>query len=113
MASEIRTVGRLRRVIVEEHSVDLSKNAVWRWLRDAGLTYQKPLREYYEINEETHKKWKRCEVPKIRRCVKEHRGNPLFPGRIERFANSISGKTWSPCSTTPVARNLVFLMLGE
>jgi transposase len=45
------TVGRLRRVIADEFQIQVSKNTVWRRLRDAGLTYQKPEREYYEIDE--------------------------------------------------------------
>ena len=52
--------------------IRLSKNTIWRRLRDAGLTYQKPEREYYEIDEATRKKWLRYEVPKIRRAVKKH-----------------------------------------
>ena len=72
--TDLWTVGRLRRVITEEFSIVLSKNTVWRRLRDAGLTYQKPEREYFEIDEVARKKWLRYEVPKIRRCVQKHRG---------------------------------------
>ena len=35
------TVGRLRRVIADEFQIQVSKNTIWRRLRDAGLTYQK------------------------------------------------------------------------
>ncbi len=87
--TDLWTVGRLRRVITEEFSVELSKNTVWRRLRDAGLTYQKPEREYYEIDEASRKKWIRYEVPKIRRCVKKTSRNPVFPGRIEYFSDGI------------------------
>lgn len=44
--TDLWTVGRLRRVIRERHRIDLSDNTVWRRLREAGLTYQKPEREY-------------------------------------------------------------------
>ena len=37
--TDLWTVGRLRRVIMEEFSMELSKNTVWRQLRNAGLTY--------------------------------------------------------------------------
>src|SRR3990172_1688536 len=67
--TDLWTVGRLRRIITEEFAIVLSKNTVWRRLRDAGLTYQKPEREYYEIDEEARKKWLRYEVPKIRPSV--------------------------------------------
>ena len=83
--TDLWTVGRLRRVITDEFHIQVSKNTIWRRLRDAGLTYQKPEREYYEIDEATRKKWLRYEVPKIRRAVKNtveyciFRTNRTFP----------------------------------
>ena len=71
--TDLWTTGRLRRVIHEVFDIWLSKSTVWRRLRDAGLTYQKPEREYYEIDEAARKKWLRYEVPKIRRVVAKHR----------------------------------------
>ncbi len=54
--TDLWTVGRLRRVITDEFHIQVSKNTIWRRLRDAGLTYQKPERQYYEIDEATRKK---------------------------------------------------------
>lgn len=102
--TDLWTIGRLRRVITEEFSIVLSKNTVWRRLRDAGLTYQKPEREYYEIDEESRKKWMRYEVPKIRRCVKQHRGILYFQDESNVSLTAFLGKTWAPCGETPKAR---------
>jgi transposase len=102
--TDLWTVGRLRRVITEEFSIVLSKNTVWRRLRDAGLTYQKPEREYYEIDEDARKKWLRYEVPKIRRCVKKHRGILYFQDESNVSLTAFLGKTWAPCGETPKAR---------
>lgn len=99
--TDLWTVGRLRRVITEEFSMELSKNTVWRRLRDAGLTYQKPEREYYEIDEQSRKKWMRYEVPKIRRCVKKHRAILYFQDESNVSLTAFLGKTWSPCGKTP------------
>lgn len=101
--TDLWTVGRLRRVITEEFSIALSKNTVWRRLRDAGLTYQKPEREYYEIDEETRKKWLRYDVPKIRRCVKKHRGILYFQDESNVSLTAFLGKTWAPRGETPKA----------
>jgi transposase len=101
--TDLWTVGRLRRVITEEFSIALSKNTVWRRLRDAGLTYQKPERQYYEIDEESRKKWLRYEVPKIRRCVKKHRGILYFQDESNVSLTAFLGKTWAPCGETPKA----------
>lgn len=102
--TDLWTVGRLRRVITEEFSIVLSKNTIWRRLRDAGLTYQKPEREYYEIDEEARKKWLRYEVPKIRCCVKKHRGILYFQDESNVSLTAFLGKTWAPCGETPKAR---------
>ena len=101
--TDLWTVGRLRRIITEEFAIVLSKNTVWRRLRDAGLTYQKPEREYYEIDEEARKKWLRYEVPKIRRCVKKHRGILYFQDESNVSLTAFLGKTWAPCGKTPKA----------
>jgi transposase len=97
------TVGRFRRVIADEFQIQVSKNTVWRRLRDAGLTYQKPEREYYEIDEATRKKWLRYEVPKIRRAVKKYRGILYFQDESNISLTAFLGKTWSPCGQTPKA----------
>ena len=95
------TVSRLRRVIQDEFRIQLSKNTIWRRLRDAGLTYQKPEREYYEIDEATRKKWIRYEVPKIQRTVKKHRAILYFQDESNISLTAFLGKTWAPCGQTP------------
>jgi transposase len=40
-------VARTRQVLVERFGVALSEDTVWRRLREAGLTYQKPERRYF------------------------------------------------------------------
>lgn len=42
--TDLWTVRRLQSVIREVHHVPVSRDTVWRRLRDAGLTYQKPER---------------------------------------------------------------------
>jgi transposase len=101
--TDLWTVGRLQRVIQEEFGVRLSKNTVWRRLRQAGLTYQKPEREYYEIDEETRKHWLRYEVPRIRRAVVKYRAILYFQDEANVSLTAFLGKTWAPCGKTPKA----------
>jgi len=101
--TDLWTVGRLRRVIADEYEIRVSKDTVWRRLRDIGLTYQKPEREYYEIDEATRKKWLRYEVPKIRRAIKKHRGILYFQDESNISLTAFLGKTWAPCGKTPKA----------
>jgi len=102
--TDLWTVGRVRRVIMDEFRISLSKSTVRRRLHDAGLTYQKPEREYYEIDEATRKKWLRYEVPKIRRAVKTHRGILYFQDESNISLTAFLGKTWAPCGQTPKAK---------
>lgn len=91
--TDLWTVGRLRRVITEEFPIVLSKNTVWRRLREAGLTYQKPEREYYEIDEESRKRWLRYEDPSLREKTPR---NSVLSGRIQCFTDGVSGKNMGP-----------------
>ena len=101
--TDLWTVSRLRRVIRDEFRIQLSKNTIWRRLRVAGLTYQKPEREYYEIDEETRKKWLRYEVPKIRRAVEKHRAILYFQDESNISLTAFLARTWAPCGQTPKA----------
>lgn len=102
--TDLWTVRRLRRVITDTFHFSLSKNSIWRRLRAAGLTYQKPEREYYEIDEATRKKWLRYEVPKIRRAVRKYRAILYFQDESNISLTAFLGKTWAPRGRTPKAR---------
>ena len=54
-----------------ELKVLVSKQTVMRRLHEAGLTYQKPEREYFELTAEERQEWVRTEVPKIRAAVRK------------------------------------------
>jgi transposase len=99
--TDLWTVGRLRRVIREQYEIDLSHNTVWRRLREAGLTYQKPEREYYEIDEAAREAWLRNDLPRIRKTVKKHRAILYFQDESNVSLTAFLGKTWAPCGQTP------------
>jgi transposase len=99
--TDLWTVGRLRRVIREQYEIDLSDNTVWRRLREAGLTYQKPEREYYEIDKATREAWLVNDVPEIRKTVKKHRAILYFQDESNVSLTAFLGKTWAPCGQTP------------
>jgi transposase len=99
--TDLWTVGRLRQVIEELYEFKLSDNTVWRRLRDAGLTYQKPERQYFEVDEEARQKWLRTEVPRIRRTVRKFRAILYFQDESNVSLTAFLGKTWSRCGQTP------------
>src|SRR4051794_36038774 len=53
--TDLWTVGRLRQVVREQYGATVSHDTVWRRLRDAGFTYQKPERRYFEASEEVRR----------------------------------------------------------
>lgn len=102
--TDLWTVGRLHGVIHGLYEVSVSRDTIWRRLREAGLTYQKPEREYHEIDEEARETWRRYEVPKIRRAVKKYRAILYFQDESNVSLTAFLGKTWSPRGQTPKAR---------
>ena len=102
--TDLWTAGRLHTVIEDQYRVRVSKDTIWRRLREAGLTYQKPEREYYELDEETRQDWLRKEVPKIRNTVEKYRAILYFQDGANVSLTAFLGKMWSPCGQTPKAK---------
>jgi transposase len=99
--TDLWTVGRVHDVVHDLYRVAVSRDTIWRRLREAGLTYQKPEREYHEIDEAARKKWRRYEVPKIRRAVKKYRAILYFQDEANISLTAFLGKTWAPRGKTP------------
>ena len=99
--TDLWTVGRLRQVIREQYGVEVSPDTVWRRLRDAGFTYQKPERRYFELNEEAREEWLRNEAPRIRAAVREFRAILYFQDESNVSLTAFLGKTWAFRGQTP------------
>lgn len=102
--TDLWTVGRLRQVIRERYGVTVSADTIWRRLRDAGFTYQKPERRYFEVNEEAREEWLRTEVPRIRADVREFRAILYFQDESNVSLTAFLGKTWAFRGQTPHVR---------
>jgi len=93
--TDLWTVGRLRRVIQEQYAVTVSENTIWRRLREAGFTYQKPERRYFELNEEAREEWMATEAPRIRAAVRNFRAILYFQDESNVSLTAFLGKTWA------------------
>jgi transposase len=102
--TDLWTVGRLRRVIQEQYGVTLSEDTVWRRLREAGFTYQKPERRYFELNEEAREEWMVTEAPRIRAAARNFRAILYFQDESNVSLTAFLGKTWAFRGQTPEAR---------
>ena len=95
------TTRRLIQVFQDEFDVLLSKQTVMRRLHEAGLTYQKPEREYFELSEEARQEWIQIEVPRIRRAVRKHGAILYFQDEANISLTALLGKTWAPRGKPP------------
>jgi len=98
------TTPRLLQVVDARFGVTISKQTMMRRLHDAGMTYQKPEREYFELSEEERRAWRRYELPKIRRAVRKYRAILYFQDEANISLTALLGKTWAPCGQTPKQR---------
>ena len=98
------TTRRLIQVIQKEFEMRLSKWTVLRRLHEAGLSYQKPEREYFELSEEEREAWRRTELPRIHRCVLENKAILYFQDEANVSLTALLGKTWAVCGCTPKQR---------
>jgi transposase len=99
--TDLWTIGRLHRVVQEEYATKISHDTIWRRLRDAGLTYQKPERQYFEMDEEAREEWMQTEAPRIRRTVKKYKALLYFQDEANVSLTAFLGKTWAPRGLTP------------
>lgn len=99
--SDLWTIGRVHHVIQEEFQTAISLDTIWRRLREAGLTYQKPERQYFQADDEARKEWMRAEAPRIRRAVRKHDALLYFQDEANVSLTAFLGKTWAPRGKTP------------
>lgn len=98
------TCGRLCYVFHKAFGIKSSKWTTWRRLRDAGLTYQKPERRYFEASEKDRIEWIKNELPDIRRTVKKYNAILYFEDESNISITALLGKTWSPRGKTPIQK---------
>jgi transposase len=99
--TDLWTIGRLHRVVQERYDTTISHDTIWRRVRDAGLTYQKPERQYFQIDEAARDEWMRTKAPTIRETVKNLRALLYFQDEANVSLTAFLGKTWAPCGETP------------
>ena len=68
------------------------------------MTYQKPERKYFEVDEAKRQKWIEEELPRILETVKKYRAILYFEDESNISMTAFLGKTWAPRGKTPVQR---------
>jgi transposase len=102
--TDLWTIGRLHRIVQDAFETTVSADTIWRRLREAGLTDQKPERQYFELDEKLREEWMRTEAPRIRRAVERHKALLYFQDEAHVSLTAFLGKTWAPRGHTPRQR---------
>jgi transposase len=102
--TDLWTVARVHQVVQDRLKVVISKDTIWRRLREAGLTYQKPERQYYETDDKARQEWVEHRLPTIRETVRKYQAILYFQDEANISLTAFLGKTWAPRGKTPKAQ---------
>jgi transposase len=95
------TAKRVHQVIVQRYDASVGQRTIVRRLHDAGLSYQKPTREYLEADPVAREEWLRTTVPQIRETLKKHRAILYCEDEASISLTAMLGKTWAVRGQTP------------
>jgi transposase len=93
--TDLWTVSRLRTVLVEKFGQEISDDTVWRRLREAGLTWQVPERQYFQADPAERTEWLEQMVPEIRKIVEENDAILYCQDEASVALTPFLGKTWA------------------
>ena len=85
--------------------MDITPGHVWVILKQAGFSYQKPERRYYETDLKAQDAWVKKELPKIKRKAKKLRAILYFEDESSISLTPFTGRTWSKKGQTPYLKS--------
>ena len=94
----------VRQLLADRYDVRVSVWTVGRYLREWGLTPQKPLRRAYERDPETVTRWLNEDYPAIRRRAKAENAEIHWGDEMGLRSDHQSGTSYGLCGHTPVIR---------
>ena len=89
-------------VAQQRFDVTLSLSTIGRYLRDWGMTPQKPVRRAYERDEGAVKAWLKDEYPAIRDRAKREKAEIHWGDEMGLRSDHQAGTSYSPMGQTPV-----------
>lgn len=93
--TDLWTVGRVHAVLERCYRVDISEDTVWRRLRDMGLTWQTPEREYFQADAEERQRWQKETIPQIQEILRKSKGILYCEDEASVCLTPLLGKTWA------------------
>lgn len=93
--TDLWTVARLHTVLTERFGEDVSEDTVWRRVRDADLTWQVPVREYFQMNPAHRQSWQEEILPLIRERLREFKAILYCQDEASISLTPFLGRTWA------------------
>lgn len=90
------TIRRIIEIAKRYLNVKISKTTMYEMLYNENYSYKKPEKRYYEADEDEQNEWIKRIIPKIKKCVKKHKGILYFEDESNVSLNAVLGKTWGP-----------------
>jgi len=82
--------------------INISQPTMWRRLTEAGLSYQKPEKRFFEGDIKLKESWLKQDLPRIKRAVRKHKAILYFEDEASISLAPVLGKTWAPKGQTPI-----------
>lgn len=98
------TCRRLIQHVLKKYKIKISQPSMWRLLRDASMSYQKPEKRYKEADPIEQKRWIEEELPKIQKLARKLNAILYFEDEATIQLAPIIGKTWAPKGQTPIQK---------
>ncbi len=98
------TCRRLIQHAKRKFKIQLSQSTLWRHLREADLTYQKPEKRYKEADPAVQEEWIRTTLPEIKRVTRKFKAVLYFEDEASVQLAPVLGKTWAPKGKTPIQK---------
>ncbi len=98
------TAGRLHTVLGQRWGLVVSQRTIIRRLQEAGLSYQKPEREYFEMDPKARTEWLSTTLPRIRETLREFQAILYCEDEASISLTAFLGKTWAVRGQTPKQR---------
>ena len=93
--TDLWTVSRLHQVLTSRFAEVVSQDTVWRRLREVGLTWQTPEREYFQVDPAERERWQRETLPLIRHTLRVFRAILYCQDEASVSLAPFLGKTWA------------------
>jgi transposase len=93
--TDLWTVSRLHQVLTQRFAQVISEDTVWRRLREAGLTWQAPERQYMQADPVERQRWQEETLPEIRQTIRDFAAILYCQDEASVALAPFLGKTWA------------------